>query len=98
MTPKPYQGHNSVIHMTSSLNCVQMNDWIRDRFTNRKGQVPLHGEILAGACAGGCSALVVNPFEIVKIRMQAAGQLFPKAKLGAWKVIKTLGVTGMYKV
>ncbi len=38
-----------------------MNDWIRDHFMNRKGQVPLPYEILAGAIAGLCSAIVVNP-------------------------------------
>jgi len=77
---------------------LQMNDWIRDRFMNRKGQVETHWGIFAGACAGACSATVVNPIELVKIRMQAAGQLFPRAKLSVWKLVRNLGFTGIYKV
>ena len=75
-----------------------MNDWIRDRLMNRKGQVPFHKEVFAGACAGLCSAIVVNPLEIVKIRMQDVGQLFPHSKFSMFKLVRRLGIRGMYQV
>lgn len=77
---------------------TQMNDWIRDHFMNRKGQVPFPAEVFAGACAGLCSAIVVNPLEIIKIRMQDVGQLFPHSKFSMLKLIRRLGFKGMYQV
>ncbi|XP_035709306.1 calcium-binding mitochondrial carrier protein Aralar1 isoform X2 [Folsomia candida] len=76
---------------------LSMNDWIRDHFMNRKGQVPFPAEVFAGACAGLCSAIVVNPLEIIKIRMQDVGQLFPHSKFSMLKLIRRLGFKGMYQ-
>jgi solute carrier family 25 aspartate/glutamate transporter 12/13 len=97
---------------------------VRDKFTT-KGQIPLYGEVIAGACAGGsqvrylkflcrsistlieCRSLLssfpiqvvfTNPLEIVKIRLQVAGEIASASKVGAVSVVKELGFLGLYKV
>jgi len=75
-----------------------MNDLIRDRLMNRRQQVPLWGEIFAGASAGALNCVVVNPFEAIKIRIQAAGQMFPRVPISSFEVMKQLGFRGMYRV
>ena len=42
--------------------------------------------------------MFTNPIEIVKIRLQVAGEMAGTAKLGAWQVMKELGFMGLYKV
>ena len=37
-----------------------------------------------------------NPLEIVKIRLQVAGEV--RSKVGAFSVIRELGLRGLYKV
>lgn len=39
-----------------------------------------------------------NPLEIVKIRLQVAGELASTAKVSALSVVKELGFFGLYKV
>lgn len=39
-----------------------------------------------------------NPLEIVKIRLQVAGEIASASKVGAISVIKDLGFLGLYKV
>lgn len=38
-----------------------------------------------------------NPLEIVKIRLQVAGELAGGSKVRAWGVVKDLGFMGLYK-
>lgn len=38
-----------------------------------------------------------NPLEIVKIRLQVAGEIAGGAKVRAWTVVKELGLFGLYK-
>ena len=45
-----------------------------------------------------CQVMFTNPIEIVKIRLQVAGEMAGMAKLGAWQVMKELGFMGLYKV
>lgn len=42
--------------------------------------------------------MFTNPLEIVKIRLQVAGEMHGKAKVSAFTVIKELGFMGLYKV
>ena len=44
-----------------------------------------------------CQVMFTNPIEIVKIRLQVAGEMAGTAKLGAWQVMKELGFMGLYK-
>lgn len=72
------------------------NDLVRDKFTT-KGQIPLYGEVIAGACAGGSQVVFTNPLEIVKIRLQVAGEIASASKISAVTVVKDLGFFGLYK-
>ncbi|XP_022237343.1 calcium-binding mitochondrial carrier protein Aralar1-like isoform X1 [Limulus polyphemus] len=77
---------------------LTVNDFVRDKFTSEKLGIPLWGEIMAGGCAGASQVMFTNPLEIVKIRLQVAGELAALGKkVRAFDVIKDLGVTGLYK-
>ncbi|GLH10269.1 Calcium-binding mitochondrial carrier protein Aralar1 [Gryllus bimaculatus] len=65
---------------------LTMNDLVRDKFMDKNGNLPLYGEIIAGACAGGSQVVFTNPLEIVKIRLQVAGEIASGAKIGALSV------------
>uniref|UniRef100_A0A6B2EDA3 Putative mitochondrial solute carrier n=1 Tax=Phlebotomus kandelakii TaxID=1109342 RepID=A0A6B2EDA3_9DIPT len=75
---------------------LTVNDLVRDKIGNN-GVVPLYGEVLAGACAGGSQVIFTNPLEIVKIRLQVAGEIASGTKVRAWSVVKDLGLFGLYK-
>uniref|UniRef100_A0A336KXR9 CSON001881 protein n=1 Tax=Culicoides sonorensis TaxID=179676 RepID=A0A336KXR9_CULSO len=76
---------------------LTVNDFVRDKFTDKKGGIPYYGEVIAGACAGGSQVIFTNPLEIVKIRLQVAGEVVGGAKVRAWHVVKELGFLGLYK-
>ncbi|KAL4718775.1 hypothetical protein ACJJTC_008710 [Scirpophaga incertulas] len=76
---------------------LTVNDLVRDKLMDKKGNIPLYGEILAGACAGASQVIFTNPLEIVKIRLQVAGEIASGAKVRAWSVVKDLGLFGLYK-
>ncbi|XP_034190352.1 calcium-binding mitochondrial carrier protein Aralar1 isoform X5 [Osmia lignaria lignaria] len=76
---------------------LTVNDFVRDKFMDKNGNLPLYGEILSGACAGGSQVIFTNPLEIVKIRLQVAGEIAGGAKVRAWTVVKELGLFGLYK-
>ena len=48
--------------------------------------------------AGGSQVMFTNPLEIVKIRLQVAGEMVDTARVGAVQVVKELGFVGLYKV
>ncbi|XP_055608363.1 calcium-binding mitochondrial carrier protein Aralar1 isoform X2 [Uranotaenia lowii] len=76
---------------------LTVNDLVRDKLTDKQGQIPRWAEILAGACAGGSQVIFTNPLEIVKIRLQVAGEIAGGAKVRAWNVVRELGLFGLYK-
>ncbi|KRT82927.1 HLH domain-containing protein [Oryctes borbonicus] len=76
---------------------LTVNDFVRDKFYDKKENIPLYGEIIAGACAGGSQVIFTNPLEIVKIRLQVAGEIAGGSKVRAWTVVKDLGLFGLYK-
>jgi solute carrier family 25 aspartate/glutamate transporter 12/13 len=41
--------------------------------------------------------MFTNPLEIVKIRLQVAGEIAAGSKVSAWSVVKELGFFGLYK-
>lgn len=50
-------------------------------------------------CEAGASQVVfTNPLEIVKIRLQVAGEIAGAARVSALTVVKDLGFFGLYKV
>merc|ERR1711923_298673 len=61
------------------------------------GKLPLWGEVLAGACGGGSQVMFTNPLEIVKIRLQVAGEIASGERISAINVVRDLGFFGLYK-
>ncbi|XP_041922843.1 calcium-binding mitochondrial carrier protein Aralar1-like [Alosa sapidissima] len=77
---------------------LTMNDFVRDKFTDDKdGSIPLLAELLAGGCAGGSQVIFTNPLEIVKIRLQVAGEIATTKRVSALNVVQELGFFGLYK-
>lgn len=63
-----------------------------------KGEVPLYKRILSGLTSGAVAILVANPTDVIKIRLQAEGNLPPgvpkrySGVMDAWvKIYKTEG-------
>ncbi|KAI4814639.1 hypothetical protein KUCAC02_003827 [Chaenocephalus aceratus] len=86
-------------HMTCfpSLSAGTVNDLVRDKFTGNDNSIPLLAEIISGACAGGSQVIFTNPLEIVKIRLQVAGEITTGPRVSALNVIRDLGFFGLYK-
>jgi len=77
---------------------LTMNDFARDKLGHLNGGKLNFGlEMVAGACGGASQVMFTNPLEIVKIRLQVAGELAAGAKVSAWSVVKELGFFGLYK-
>ncbi|XP_041752530.1 calcium-binding mitochondrial carrier protein Aralar1 isoform X2 [Coregonus clupeaformis] len=76
---------------------LTMNDFVRDKFTGKDDTIPFAAEVLAGACAGGSQVIFTNPLEIVKIRLQVAGEIITGPRISALGVIRDLGLFGLYK-
>ncbi|XP_069717238.1 electrogenic aspartate/glutamate antiporter SLC25A12, mitochondrial [Phaenicophaeus curvirostris] len=76
---------------------LTVNDFVRDKFTKRDGSIPLPAEVLAGGCAGASQVIFTNPLEIVKIRLQVAGEITTGPRVSALSVLKDLGLLGLYK-
>jgi solute carrier family 25 aspartate/glutamate transporter 12/13 len=66
-------------------------------------KVQLKAEILAGTAAGACQVIITNPAEIVKVRLQVAGEVKHTSASGAPKplgfasILQQLGFRGIYK-
>lgn len=74
------------------------NDFVRDVFRDKDGFISLPFEIVAGGCGGAAQVLFTNPLEIVKIRLQVAGEIGAAGeKVTALRVIRELGLAGLYK-
>ncbi|KAM3861984.1 electrogenic aspartate/glutamate antiporter SLC25A12, mitochondrial-like [Diretmus argenteus] len=76
---------------------LTVNDFIRDKFTTDDDTIALAAEVLAGGCAGGSQVIFTNPLEIVKIRLQVAGEITTGPRVSALNVVRDLGFFGLYK-
>ncbi|MFT7799534.1 calcium-binding mitochondrial carrier protein Aralar1-like [Arapaima gigas] len=76
---------------------LTVNDFVRDKFTRKDNTIPLLAEVLAGGCAGGSQVIFTNPLEIVKIRLQVAGEITTGPRVSALSVVRDLGFFGLYK-
>ncbi|XP_052265323.1 electrogenic aspartate/glutamate antiporter SLC25A13, mitochondrial-like isoform X2 [Dreissena polymorpha] len=77
---------------------LTMNDLMRDKLCNPDGSLELWAECVAGGIAGASQVMFTNPLEIVKIRLQVAGEIVGRGtKVSAISVIKELGFLGLYK-
>ncbi|KAI1722005.1 mitochondrial carrier protein domain-containing protein [Ditylenchus destructor] len=75
---------------------LTMNDFMRDKLSV-DGRIPFYCEVLAGGCAGASQVVFTNPLEIVKIRLQVAGEIINGPKVNVFTVLKELGFFGLYK-
>ncbi|CAI9722151.1 calcium-binding mitochondrial carrier protein Aralar2-like isoform X1 [Octopus vulgaris] len=75
---------------------LTMNDLVRERLTQKDGSLSLLSQMIAGGCAGASQVVFTNPLEIVKIRLQVAGEIVGK-RISALSVIRELGFFGLYK-
>lgn len=74
------------------------NDLVREKIKYyNNGHLPFAGEMLAGGCAGASQVMFTNPLEIVKIRLQVAGEITTGPRVSAISVIRQLGFLGLYK-
>ncbi|XP_037919362.1 calcium-binding mitochondrial carrier protein Aralar1 isoform X3 [Hermetia illucens] len=76
---------------------LTVNDFVRDKVSDKSGNITVYGEILAGGCAGASQVIFTNPLEIVKIRLQVAGEIASGEKVRALSVVRELGLFGLYK-
>ncbi|KAF9539094.1 mitochondrial aspartate-glutamate transporter agc1 [Mortierella hygrophila] len=80
---------------------LTMNDLVRRHLTDRSGNITFVGELIAGGVAGGSQVVFTNPLEIVKIRLQIAGEAAKSLDVGprpsAMTIVRTLGIVGLYK-
>uniref|UniRef100_A0A3P8VI03 Solute carrier family 25 member 12 n=1 Tax=Cynoglossus semilaevis TaxID=244447 RepID=A0A3P8VI03_CYNSE len=76
---------------------LTVNDFVRDKFTTEDNTILLSAEILAGGCAGASQVIFTNPLEIVKIRLQVAGEITTGPRVSALTVVRDLGFFGLYK-
>ncbi|KAG0080145.1 mitochondrial aspartate-glutamate transporter agc1 [Podila epicladia] len=80
---------------------LTMNDLVRRHLTDKNGNITFVGELIAGGVAGGSQVVFTNPLEIVKIRLQVAGEaaktLDGAPRPGAVTIVRNLGVMGLYK-
>ncbi|KAI9204140.1 mitochondrial carrier domain-containing protein [Polychytrium aggregatum] len=83
---------------------LTVNDLARSKLRGSDGSLPLWAEILAGCMAGGSQVIFTNPLEIVKIRLQVAGEIAKNAidgaalpKPSAVQIVRQLGLLGLYK-
>uniref|UniRef100_A0A671YRJ0 Solute carrier family 25 member 12 n=1 Tax=Sparus aurata TaxID=8175 RepID=A0A671YRJ0_SPAAU len=91
-----YRGNLNINAPLSRLRLC-MNDFVRDKFTTQDDTIPLPAEILAGGCAGASQVIFTNPLEIVKIRLQVAGEITTGPRVSALNVVRDLGFFGLYK-
>ncbi|WVN89861.1 uncharacterized protein L203_105091 [Cryptococcus depauperatus CBS 7841] len=82
---------------------LTVNDLVRKKGTDPEtGRITLPMELVAGGSAGGCQVVVTNPLEIIKIRLQMAGEITraeggTTASRGALHIVRQLGLVGLYK-
>ncbi|KAG0379545.1 mitochondrial aspartate-glutamate transporter agc1 [Mortierella sp. AD032] len=79
---------------------LTMNDFVRRNLTDKNGNITFTSELIAGGVAGGSQVVFTNPLEIVKIRLQVAGEAaksLDAPRPGAVAIVRNLGIIGLYK-
>ncbi|KAF9917663.1 mitochondrial aspartate-glutamate transporter agc1 [Lobosporangium transversale] len=81
---------------------LTMNDLVRKHLTDKDGNITFTSELIAGGVAGGSQVVFTNPLEIVKIRLQVAGEAAKSMDInaprpGAVQIVRNLGIVGLYK-
>merc|ERR1712038_1981769 len=78
---------------------LTVNDLVRDMARDKKtGQIHIAAEIVSGGCAGASQVMFTNPLEIVKIRLQVAGEVASTQRVSALSVVRELGFLAYIRV
>src|SRR5207237_7831374 len=54
------------VRMYGLIAFFQMNDFVRDKFTTKKGEIPLYGEIISGACVSSLDLLIYRSQQFIQ--------------------------------
>ncbi|RLN32341.1 hypothetical protein BBJ28_00022509 [Nothophytophthora sp. Chile5] len=76
---------------------LAVNEQLREHLADADGKLTVGKQVLAGAGAGSAQAVVTNPMEIVKIRLQMQTALPLAERQTAMQVVQSLGLRGLYK-
>lgn len=59
---------------------------------------PLWKKFAAGLCSGSCGAIVANPYDLLKVKMQSIEGREKMSFFGEiWNILKTEGIMGLYR-
>eukprot|EP00668_Euglena_longa_P003867 GGOE01004530.1.p1 GENE.GGOE01004530.1~~GGOE01004530.1.p1 ORF type:complete len:299 (-),score=90.32 GGOE01004530.1:37-897(-) len=96
-----YRGISAPIVSEAPKRAVKFstNELYRGMMVDAQGQISALGYLAAGACAGATEAFVNCPFEVVKVRMQAADSkaFYNSTGDAAKKILLTEGPQALYK-
>lgn len=88
-------------HSMKKGRCKENRNWGVFVFPDLCGQPSSDVRIasfLLSLQAGGSQVIFTNPLEIVKIRLQVAGEITTGPRVSALNVLRDLGLFGLYKV
>ncbi|KAK7495609.1 hypothetical protein BaRGS_00013056, partial [Batillaria attramentaria] len=75
---------------------LTMNDLMRDKLMRKDGTLPLWAEMVAGGTAGASQVMFTNPLEIVKIRLQVAGEIVGKSRGAKACLLRDIPFSAIY--
>merc|ERR1719370_554470 len=77
---------------TGKATKLATNDYVRDTISEaRHGHISILGEVVAGCCAGLSNVIFSNPLELIKIRLQCAGQNLTSTRETAGSLYRQVG-------
>ena len=82
-----------------SSSCMLLYEPLRDAFRPEGTSTPrFQDKLLAGGLSGALGSALLNPIEVVKVRMQAgSGQRYPTMRSGLLQVWTKEGMAGLYR-
>ncbi|KAG7263729.1 hypothetical protein CRUP_016226 [Coryphaenoides rupestris] len=89
--------------IATGATAVYPIDLVKTRMQNQRSTGSFVGELMyknsfdCAKKAGGSQVIFTNPLEIVKIRLQVAGEITTGARVSALTVVRDLGFFGLYK-
>lgn len=82
-----------------SMIFFPFNAAIQNYYTDKNGNIPLYGLLVAGMVAGCIASGLMTPMDVLKTRVQAEKGLTSEVTYGQMfvKIWKTEGLRGLYK-
>lgn len=76
---------------------VPLRDALMNRFDSSGSTCSLFCKILTAMCTGTLGAILANPADVIKIRLMVNPHAYSSVLNGFHKIIKTEGISGLYK-